>query len=59
LTSDRKKHLEVHGYQDEKDLEGRKDQGGQQVVLEGLPVWKGQGKERVYLATQNPDPIRQ
>jgi hypothetical protein len=57
LTSD-KKHLKVRGYQDEEDPEGRQDQGEQQAVLEGLPVWKGQGKERVRLGTRSPDLIR-
>jgi hypothetical protein len=59
LTSDRKKHLKAHDYRDEEDLEGRQDQGEQQAVPEGLPVWKGQGKERVHLGIQSPGPIRQ
>jgi hypothetical protein len=52
-------HLEVPGYQDAEDREGRQDLGEQQAALEGSLVWKGQGKERVHPETQSLDRIRQ
>ena len=52
-------HLEVRGYQDVEDQEGRQDLGDQQAVLEGSLVWKGRGKEMVRLGTQSLDRIRQ
>lgn len=59
MTFDKMGHLEVPGYQDTEDREGRQDLGEQQAALEGSLVWKGQGKERVRLGTQSLDRIRQ